>query len=157
MSARPRISLAGVVLVAAVFAAAPVRAEGPLQAPNPDFSVYYRIPPFFLDTAHSTQCLRVICWSPTHDDVSVNFQLWDAGPDPDRAPIFGAGFALGLTNVGTVNLCPGNRAHPAVGRILAEAIKKLVIECSAEIIDPVTAQTLSTHALAVPPRKKKRR
>jgi hypothetical protein len=155
MESRSSVSLAAVSLVAALVAAGPVRAEGPLQAPDPDFDVHYRIPPFFLDTTNPGQCLRVICWSASHD-VSVNFELWQEGPDPNRAPIFGAGFALDATNVARAELCPSNRAHPAVGRITASRIKKLSLECSAELYDPASSRTLSTLQLVTPAKKKKR-
>jgi hypothetical protein len=98
----------------------------------------------------------VICWSASHD-VSVNFALWDDGPDPGRAPIFGGGAALSATNVARAELCPSNRAHPAVGRITAERIKKLSLECSAELYDPASSRTLTTLPLVTPAKKKKKR
>jgi hypothetical protein len=160
MSARSRNSLAVVALAAALVAAGPVEAGGPLQPPDVGllgFDIRYRIPPFFLDTTNPGQCLRVTCWSPSHDDVAVNFELWDAGTDPNRAAIFGAGVFLDFTNVAAVNLCPPSRSHPAVGRITASPIKKLSLECSAETVDPASLRTISTLPLVVPPKKKKKR
>jgi hypothetical protein len=152
MMSRSRASLAATVLVPAVLTAAPARAGGPLQPPDgaiAGFRIHYRIPPVL----SAGRCLRVACWSLSHDDVAVRIELWNDGADPNRDPVLAWQFDLDVTRIEDITLCPGPRV---VGRIVAAPIKKLSIECSAEVVDDSNGQTISTLPLSGPPKRKKR-
>jgi hypothetical protein len=148
-----------VVPVAAVFCAVPVLAGGPTQPPDGSFAGYatrYRIPPVLVSDTVG-QCLRVQCWSLTHDGVDVGVELWTTGPDPARAPFETGSFVLDVANIDGATLCHAG-INSAFGRIVAEPIKKLAIECTAEIVTNPGFQTISSVPLvSSPPRKKKKR
>jgi hypothetical protein len=146
-----------VVPVAAVFCAVPVIAGGPTQPPDGQFAGFatrYRIPPVLVSDA-AGQCLRVLCWSLSHDDVQVRAELWTTGTDPDRDPFEAGDFVLDVASINGATLCHSG-TNSAFGRIVAQPIKKLAIECTAEIVSNSTFQTLSSVPLLTPPKKRKR-
>jgi hypothetical protein len=160
MSPRPPLSLAAAALVAAVLSAQPAHAGGPTQPPDgafAGFATYYRIPPVVISDGSAAQCLRVLCWSLTHDGVDVGIELWTAGPDPGRDPFETGSLVLDVASIDSATLCHAGTSS-AFGRILAEPIKKLAIECTAEIVSNSSFQTISSVPLvSTPPRKKKKR
>jgi hypothetical protein len=148
-------------LFAAVVVAAPARAGGPLQPPDgpfAGFTTHYRIPPVSLDNiSNPGRCLRWSCWSlgpEGHGEVTAGIELWDSGTDPNRAPTHQVSFYLySATYISSGSVCITGTSQPVVGRIVAEPVKKLKLECTAEVVDRDTAQPLATLPLLGPSTK----
>jgi hypothetical protein len=159
MTLRSRTSL-GAALLAALLVTGPARAGGPYRPPDGQltgFTTHYRIPSTFLKYSDPGQCLLVHCFNPTeHDAVSIGIEIWDNGLDPDRDPIQSTVLHLDRSGGNLYNFCtPGS--HLVTGRIVAAPIKKLTIECAAEIIDFLTQRTVSSLPLVPAAKKKKRK
>jgi hypothetical protein len=156
MTCRFRAPLAATALAAAIFFAGPVHAGGPTQPPDGGFTTVYRIPPVLISDGSAGQCLRVLCWSLSHDDVDARAELWTAGTDPSRDPFEAGNFVLDVASIGGVTLCHAG-VSSAFGRIVVEPIKKLAIECTAEIVSNSTFQTISSVPLTTAPKKRKKK
>ena len=81
----PRRTLAWLAALALLVAAGPARAGGPTQPPDgwlSGFKKQYTIPPFHLQGFLNGQCLRILCWSPSHA-VRIGIEVWTAGYGTD--------------------------------------------------------------------------
>jgi hypothetical protein len=157
MTPRSCASLALAVLALAGLAAAPVRAGGPLEPPDGGFHGFrtvYLIPPTFLDSSGKGECLRVMCWSSSHDGVRLGVQLWNEGNDPHRAPSASGSLMLDpMSDLDATTLCPhGAQAH--VGRVMAAPRRKLKVECAAELTSHPKGDTLAVVPLRKTDRKR---
>jgi hypothetical protein len=155
-----RVCVAVTALIATLVTAGTSSAGGPLQPPDgpfAGFATHYRIPPTLLENVQGGQCLRVLCWTLSHDGITVGMELWDNGTDPNRAPSITGIRVLNLTGINGAVLCPTLGAASLVaGRITASPIKKLNLECTAELIKPSSTETVAPLPLVSPPKKKKR-